>query len=159
MVISINQSECISLGGIWSENRCIIGEELECRKTGGRWDGVRCISHEEAVCVNNCGIWQDGICIPPIVAFDCTDMIENISPGQFTVAWGDLPEGTKKVNVYYKPEGKPEKIYKGIKPNYPIPIIVSGQKPGTEVIWHIEAVNEWGNKVGYSNEIMTVTKE
>jgi hypothetical protein len=155
----MDKEQCESAGGTFVNGVCISKEEFECRAQGGRWDGTRCISLQEAQCVNNCGIWdeENKVCIALIVAFDCTDQVE-LSPGQFAVGWGDLPDGAKKVNVYYKPEGRPERIYKGIKADYPIPIIISGQKPGVAITWHIEAVNEWGKKVGYSNEVTTTTK-
>jgi hypothetical protein len=156
--ISQDQARCEASGGVWLNGQCISKEELDCRKQGGRWEDGRCISAEEAKCKNNSGIWDNGVCIPPITASDCTNSTDGLSAGQFAVCWGALPSGTKKLNVYYKEEDKKGKIYKGIKADFPTPVIVSGLKPGVTVVWHIEAVNEWGKKVGYSNEVTTVTK-
>jgi hypothetical protein len=70
-----------------------------------------------------------------------------------------LPEGTAKLYVYYQAKGRKEQVYRGIKPDFPTPIVISGQKPGVEVTWHVEAVDKWLRKIGYSNEVETVTKQ
>lgn len=139
-------------------------EALECRKNGGIWYNDKCMSQEdynlivqESKCKLDGGIWENNTCLPSITIFDCTDTVE-MSPGQFAIGWGDLPELTKKLNIHYKPEGKPERIYKGIKPTCDIPIIISGQKPGVIINCQVKVVNEWNIQVGYSNEIKIVTK-
>ncbi len=154
----MNQKQCELEGGVWLNGICLTKVELDCRKAGGRWDGTRCIPAEETQCLNNCGIWENGICTPPIFAYDCTNEVEKLSPGQFAIGFDSIPENAKKINIHYTPENLRSRVYEGIKVSFPIPITISGQKPGITVVWYVEAVNEWGKKVGYSNEVTTITK-
>lgn len=158
----MNKIECEANGGVYANGVCITKEELECRKNGDCWRNGVCIPGEQIECENNKGIWENGVCRPLIFAYDCAEEVnDKMTPGQFAIGWetDNFPENTKEVNVHYKPEGKKARCYSGIKAKYPTPIIISGQKPDVEIVWHIEIVDSWGNMLGYSNEVVTRTKQ
>lgn len=138
--------ECFAKGNIWLAGECLTPEQARERIA-------------EIDCLINRGQWVDGKCVPSIAAADLTGSTEGLSPGQFAVGWGQLPPGTATVNVYYQAVGgRAHRIYEGIKADFPPPIIVSGQRKGVTVVWHVEAFNEWGTRLGYSNEVTTITK-